>query len=312
MAIEAPIFMLHLWYHPIYTDGLDPEARFPRERYQLVRAGLEGLELVGGICWKQPTPIAIDDLRLAHDSHYVDEFLSGNLSEEKIRRIGLRPWIEVIVERTLILTNGTVSATRHVLEKGKGARAGNLGGGTHHAYFDFGSGYCIFNDLAIAARVAQRDFDVERVLILDLDVHQGDGTASIFEEDPSVRTVSFHCGKNFPFRKMRSDHDEIFEEGTEDAEFLLALENRLKKESETFEPDLILYQAGVDSLATDRLGHLAMTREGLRTRNELVFTHAEEQGIPLVVTMGGGYGIPIETSVAAHTDLFLQAAGYFR
>ncbi|MCL4111557.1 UNVERIFIED_CONTAM: hypothetical protein GTU68_056229 [Idotea baltica] len=304
--------MLNLWYHPIYTDGLDPGARFPRERYQLVRAGLEGIEDVGGICWNRPEAIAVEDLLLAHDSDYVDEFLAGTLSEEKIRRIGLRPWTEEIVERTLILTNGTVEATRHVLEKGGSARAGNLGGGTHHAYFDFGSGYCIFNDLAIAARIAQRDFGVGRVLILDLDVHQGDGTAAIFEEDPSVRTVSFHCGKNFPFRKMQSDHDEIFEEGTKDEEFLRALESRLRNETEIFKPDLILFQAGVDPLATDRLGHLEMTHEGLRKRNALVFSHGEEQGIPLVVTMGGGYGVPIETSVAAHTDLFLQAAGYLR
>ncbi len=298
--------MFKLWHHPIYTDGLSPEAHFPRERYRLAA---DVLQQNSEIVFETPSRIEPDDLLLAHDRDFRDAFLSGDLPEEKVRRIGLKPWSEEIVERTLILTNGTVSAARHVLEVGGSAKAGNLGGGTHHAYYDFGSGYCIFNDLAIAARVAQRDFGVETVLILDLDVHQGDGTAAIFANDPTVRTVSFHCRENFPFRKMKSDLDVEFSKGTGDAEYLSTLAAFLEREAALFRPDLILYQAGVDTLKTDRLGHLELTRDGLQTRNQLVFDFVESAQVPCVITMGGGYGVPIETSVDAFGDLFSQAAG---
>lgn len=295
--------MYPLWYSDIYTDGLDPESTFPRERYRDVQARLKGC---GRITFPVPTPLPVEDIKLAHDPSYVDAFLNGFLDARAVRRIGLRPWTEVIAERTLILTHGTVSATRHVLESG--GFAGNLGGGTHHAYYDFGSGYCIFNDLAISALIARRDYGIRRVLILDLDVHQGDGTAAIFENDPDIRTVSFHCGKNFPFRKMSSDLDVEFAPGAKDEEYLSTLESFLERDLPLFDPELILYQAGVDGLAADRLGHLSLTREGLQARNELVFSAARQRLLPLVVTMGGGYGEPLVKSVEAHADLFLQAA----
>ena len=295
--------MYHLWYSDIYTDGLDPESTFPRERYREVQARLMGCNQV---TFHVPTPLAVEDIKLAHDPSYVDAFLAGELDATAVRRIGLKPWTETIAERTLILTHGTVSATRHVLEKG--GFAGNLGGGTHHAYYDFGSGYCIFNDLAISALIARRDYGIRRVLILDLDVHQGDGTAAIFENDPDIRTVSFHCGKNFPFRKMSSDLDVEFDPGTGDEEYLRTLESFLERDLAIFDPELILYQAGVDGLEADRLGHLSLTREGLQSRNELVFSVARQRERPLVVTMGGGYGEPLTCSVEAHADLFLQAA----
>ncbi|MEM7699870.1 MAG: histone deacetylase [Verrucomicrobiota bacterium] len=297
--------MLPLWYHPIYTDGLDPEARFPRDRYRLVRKGLAGSG-AAEIDWRQPAPIRAELLEAVHDSTYINDFLRGTLDERAVRRIGLKPWTPEIVERTLILTNGTVEATRWVLAN-RGF-AGNTGGGTHHAYADFGSGYCIFNDLAVAVAVARSEFGLRRVLILDLDVHQGDGTAAIFENDPDTKTISLHCGANFPFRKMQSDVDVELEKGTEDGEYLSVLEQVWAGEVDSFEPELILFQAGVDTLQTDRLGHLSLTCEGLRQRNEAVFSRANARDIPLVVTMGGGYGEPIETSVAAHVDLFSQAA----
>ncbi|MEM0895670.1 MAG: histone deacetylase [Verrucomicrobiota bacterium] len=298
--------MMPLWYSPIYTDGLDPEARFPRLRYRIVREGLEAARVSGAICFHDPDPLPVEDLLLAHDSCYVEAFLSGKLDEAAMRRIGLRPWTENIVARTLKLTNGTVLATRHVLEHG--GVSGNVGGGTHHAYRDFGSGYCIFNDLAVAARIAQRDHGVTRVLVLDLDVHQGDGTAAIFENDPSVRTVSFHCGKNFPFRKMNSDLDVPFPPETGDERFLETLERILQSEAGNPRPDLILFQAGVDAHQNDSLGFLKLTHDGLRARNSLVFDFASALGVPVVVTMGGGYGEPIEHSTRAHIDVFHQAA----
>jgi len=300
--------MTPLWYSPIYTEGLDPRARFPRERYRLVRAGLEEARRAGLVEFREAKALPVEELTLAHDPGYVRAFLDGTLDERAVRRIGLRPWTEAIVERTLRLTHGTVQAMRHVLEVG--GISGNLAGGTHHAYADFGSGYCIFNDLALAARIAQRAYEaVERVLVLDLDVHQGDGTAAIFENDSTVRTVSLHCGKNFPFRKMRSDRDVPLEPGTGDEAYLATLRRALADDVERFQPDLVLYQAGVDGLAADRLGHLSLSREGLRRRNAMVFDSARDAGLPLVVTMGGGYADPIELSAAAHTDLFLQAIG---
>tara|TARA_R110002096_G_scaffold4501_28_gene21241 strand:+ start:2645 stop:3553 length:909 start_codon:yes stop_codon:yes gene_type:complete len=299
--------MLHLWHAPIYTDGIAPEARFPRERYARVRRGIEELGPSERVWFHEPEKLpCLDDLHLAHCPDYTSRFLTGSLGDKECKRIGLQPWTDAIVERTLILTNGTISATRKIAESG--GVAGNLGGGTHHAYFDFGSGYCIFNDLAISARIAQRDHGMKRVLILDLDVHQGDGTAAIFENDPTVRTVSFHCGDNFPFRKMRSDHDQVFAKNTGDDEYLETLHEFLESEFERFEPDILFYQAGVDGLITDRLGQLSLTRGGLQTRNQLVFQFAKDHHLPLLITMGGGYGEPLETSIAAHVDVFLQAA----
>lgn len=300
--------MTLLWYSPIYTWGIDPRARFPRERYRLVREGLEEAGRAGLIGFREPEGLAVEDLMLAHDPGYAQAFLAGSLDPQVVRRIGLQPWTGAMVSRTLILTGGTVHATRQVLSNG--GVSGNIGGGTHHAYRDFGSGYCIFNDLAVAARVAQRDHGVGRVLILDLDVHQGDGTAAIFEDDPSVRTVSFHCGKNFPFRKTTSDLDLSLAPGTGDEDYLNLLERCLEREMNAFQPEFVFFQAGVDGLATDRLGFLDLTRRGLQRRNQLVFDFARQHGLPLVITMGGGYGDPIETSVRAHLDLFLQAAGH--
>ncbi|MEO0415121.1 MAG: histone deacetylase [Verrucomicrobiota bacterium] len=294
--------MLPLWYSPIYTDGLHPDARFPRDRYRLVR---EGLENHPEIAFHEPDELPMEFFQLAHCPRYVERFFSQRLDEREVRRIGLKPWTDQIERRTRILTNGTVEATRHVLSNG--GFAANMGGGTHHAYYDFGSGYCIFNDLAISARMAQRDFGVDRVLILDLDVHQGDGTAAIFENDSTVRTVSFHCAENFPFRKMESDLDIALTKGTSDHEYLQALDHFLTREAI---PDLLLFQAGVDGLSTDRLGHLELSPEGMKHRNQVIFDFAAEHEIPTVTTMGGGYGEPISTSVAAHVTLFEQAAEF--
>ncbi|MEM1443575.1 MAG: histone deacetylase [Verrucomicrobiota bacterium] len=298
--------MLPIWYSPIYTDGLDPEARFPRERYRLVSEALGPLQEEGAIEFHEPDAMDPENLHLVHCHDYVERFLNGTLDDSVVRRIGLRPWTREIVERTLILTNGTIEATRWACSNG--GVAANLGGGTHHAYYDFGSGYCIFNDLAVSAKLAQRDLGIGPVAILDLDVHQGDGTAALFETDSTVTAVSFHCEKNFPFRKMRSDFDVALEEGVGDDAYLGKLEHFLESEMRSRDFDLLFFQAGVDGLKTDRLGHLALTREGMKQRNEIVFAFAANKGVPLVVTMGGGYGEPIETSVAAHADLFSGAA----
>lgn len=293
------------WYHPVYTEGLSPEARFPRDRYVKVRSELarRGVDRRAEL---RDSPLAErEDLLTVHDPDYVDRFLSGRLDEAMARRIGLRPWTARIQERTLRIIGGTVAATQAVLGEGYSV-AGNLAGGTHHAFADAGAGYCVFNDLAVAAAVARRDFGVRRVLVLDLDVHQGDGTAAIFEREPEVFTFSIHGERNFPFRKRRSDLDVALPDGTTDTTYLDALDTHLPKALEQARPELVLLQAGVDPLAEDALGRMALTRAGLAERNRRVLERT--RGLPRVVTMGGGYARPIERTVEALGDLFEAAA----
>lgn len=237
---------------------------------------------------------------------YVDRFFNHQLSEKEIRRIGLRPWKKEIVERTLRLTGGALQAMEQVLIWGR-TIAGNMAGGTHHAFREVGAGYCIFNDLAICAEQALVHAGVEKILILDLDVHQGDGTAKIFENDERVFTVSLHGKNNFPFRKQVSDWDLEFENDTEDGEYLETLEDVLAKLA-LMQFDLIFFQAGVDGLASDALGLLNLTREGLKKRNEKVFDWRDNLDLPMVIFMGGGYAQPIKDTVDAFTDLFMEAA----
>ena len=299
-----------LYYDPVYTDGLSPEARFPRQRYAGVRAALAERNVDARAPVIDSPLCAIDDLLLVHEARYVEAFLAGRLDERMARRIGLRPWTDRIVERTLKILGGTVAAT-HALLDGPLAFAGHLAGGTHHAFADAGAGYCVFNDLAVAARVAQRDHGVERVLIVDLDVHQGDGTASIFADDPDVFTFSLHCAENFPFRKQHSDVDIALPAGTGDTTYLEALQTVLPALADRHAPDVILYQAGVDPLDADHLGRFRVSREGLQQRNAMVYDLAASRDLPLLITMGGGYARPIERSVEALADVFEQAVERF-
>jgi acetoin utilization deacetylase AcuC-like enzyme len=243
----------------------------------------------------------------AHDEPYVDLFLAGKLEPATIRRIGLRPWTPAIVERTLRLVGGSLAALGHALSNS--SIAGNMAGGTHHAYRDCGSGYCIFNDVAICALAALKNPRIKKVLILDLDVHQGDGTAAILQEHPDIFTCSIHAEGNFPFRKQQSDLDVHLADETKDADYLACLDRTLEKiQAQNY--DCILYQAGVDPLEEDALGRLALTRNGLHQRNERIFQLHRQYNLPLVIFMGGGYAKPIERSVDAFEDLFTEASHY--
>ena len=293
-----------LWYHSIYTDGIHPKARFPRERYQRLLARLQGSERYDQMNIMTPQRVERSTLLLAHDAAYVDRFLSGTLEEKERKRIGLTPWTPAMVERTLYLMGGALEATEHALLYG--GITGNMAGGTHHAHRDFGSGYCVFNDLAMCALHALAHHDVRKVAILDLDVHQGDGTATILAEEPRVCTVSVHCQTNFPFRKSHSDHDLPLPANSDDETYLKTVEEALNICLD-FEPDLLLYQAGVDALDADALGKLNVSRAGLRARNQAVFEAARQQQLPTVVFMGGGYAKPIEKSLDAFYDLFTDA-----
>ena len=307
MQGEAKAFPL--WYHPLYTDGIHPEARFPRDRYVRLLNRLTANAPPGVIDVQTPNTIQREVLHLAHDATYVDRFLNGELDASEERRIGLRPWTPDMIERTMRLMGGAVEATEHAVQHG--GFAGNMAGGTHHAHRDFGSGYCVFNDLAVCALHAITTLGLERVAVLDLDVHQGDGTASIFADEPRVLTVSVHCATNFPFRKAVSDHDFVLEPGSGDDLYLEATQRSLER-CLGFEPDLLLFQAGVDGLEADALGKLSVSREGMRQRNALVFDAAAASSMPTVVFMGGGYAKPIDATLEAFEDLFLAAADAHR
>jgi acetoin utilization deacetylase AcuC-like enzyme len=281
-------------HHPI---PLPPGHKFPVAKYALLRA----LLAADGIYDFQPAPLAdADTIELAHDTAYVQAILNGTAGERVMRRIGF-PWSPELVRRTLASVGGTLAASRDAMERGFG---GNLAGGTHHAFRGEGSGFCVFNDLAVAILALRRDGLAGRAAVIDLDVHQGDGTAAIFAEDPAVLTLSMHGENNFPFRKQRSRIDVALADGTGDAEYLHQLQEVLP-EVTAFRPEVIFYQSGVDALAGDRLGRLALTLDGLKRRDRLVLevSHA----IPLVITLGGGYGDPIERTAEAHANTFRQA-----
>lgn len=294
-----------LYYHPLYSDGLDRTARFPVDRYRLLAQRLKKWDSSGQITVKEPRLATREEILLVHDELYVKNFLNGSLGEKEVRRIGLRPWKKEIIPRTLRLVGGALEGLDDVLTGIP--LAGNMAGGTHHAFRGEGSGYCIFNDLAVCAESALVRPGIERILILDLDVHQGDGTAEIFSGDKRVFTVSLHAENNFPFRKKKSDLDIGFENGTGDEEYLKVLDGVLDVlSSENF--DLVFFQAGVDGLESDALGLLTLSREGMRERNKKVFDWRRKIDRPLLVFMGGGYAKPIDDTVDAFCDLFVAAA----
>jgi acetoin utilization deacetylase AcuC-like enzyme len=223
-----------------------------------------------------------------------------------MRRIGF-PWSEGLVHRTLASTGGTLAATRVALDTGV---AGTVAGGTHHAFRNEGSGFCVFNDLAVAAEWARHNRGIHRIAIVDLDVHQGDGTAAIFQNDPGVFTLSLHGARNFPFRKQQSRMDVEFADQTPGSEYLPALRSALEHIWE-FQPELVFFQSGVDGLVTDRLGRLALTLADLAERDQTVLSGVRRREIPVVITMGGGYSDPLERTVEAHAQTFRIAADIF-
>ena len=299
---------MNIYYDTIYSSGLDPAANFPVERYIKTYQSLKERDHQSLIRWKTPRIASSEEIKLAHDETYVQRFLNDDLSKSEIRRIGLSPWKNEMIERTMRLMGGSLGALNSVLDGD--LFAANLGGGTHHAFRSEGSGYCIFNDLAICAEVALRRDVISRILILDLDVHQGDGTAEIFKDDQRVFTVSLHGKRNFPFKKATSDWDVEFEKGVDDDNYITSLDgvlNQLKRERF----DLIFFQAGVDALAMDHLGTLALSRSGMKIRNQKVIQWRRAMGCPIVLFMGGGYSRPIEHTVDAFCDLFIDFAKEF-
>jgi len=288
---------LPIVYHPDHVAPLPPGHRFPMAKFGrlydiLVRDGVAALDQFH--CAEPASP---DLLALAHDPAYVDAYLTGALDARAMRRIGF-PWDARLVQRTRLALAGTVLAAELALQHGL---ACSTAGGTHHAYYDFGSGYCIFNDLAVAARSLVRRGLVRRVLIVDLDVHQGDGTASILHGDPSVFTFSMHCEANFPFRKQASDLDVGLPVGTEDDAYLAALAAHLPDLLAQVRPDLVLYDAGVDPHKDDLLGKLALTDAGLYRRDQYVLATCLRSAAPVACVIGGGYSQDIDALAWRHS-----------
>jgi acetoin utilization deacetylase AcuC-like enzyme len=286
-----------------YVVALPPGHRFPMGKYARLRALLleRGLVRADELIPAEPAPL--EALVRAHDEGYVRAFLAGTLDERAMRKIGF-PWSEALVGRTLASAGGTLMAARAALEDGIAA---NLAGGTHHAARAEGSGYCVFNDLAVAACAMRAEGRARRVLVVDVDVHQGDGTAAIFAGEPDVFTLSVHGARNFPFRKQQSSLDVELPDGSTDEMYLMALAPALARSFDAATPDLVLVQAGVDALAEDRLGRLSLTHEGLRARDEQILRECHTRGVPVVLTLGGGYAQPIDASVEAHAGTYAVA-----
>jgi acetoin utilization deacetylase AcuC-like enzyme len=289
---------LKAFYSDHFVLPLPEGHKFPMAKYSGLRERILAEGIVRPDDLHEAPAAAWEDLRLVHDAGYVDAVAHGTLPREMQRRIGF-PWSPQMVERSRRSVGATIAATRVALDEGVAA---NLAGGTHHSFADRGEGFCVFNDVAVAARVLQRDGDGRRIAIVDLDVHQGNGTAAIFAGDDSVFTFSMHGEKNFPFRKEVSDLDVALADGTGDDEYLGLLRRHLDDVLNRHQPDFVFYLAGADPYEGDRLGRLTMTIAGLRERDELVFAECRARGLPVAVTMSGGYASDVDDIIAIHAN----------
>ncbi len=274
--------------------------RFPMYKYRMLRETLLSTSTLSAHMLHASPTIDPAHVKLAHDAQYVDAFLAGELSHQEMKRIGL-PWSTALVNRVMSAMSGTLLAARSALATG--GISGNLAGGTHHAFRDAGEGFCVFNDLAIAIEVLREEGLISRATVIDLDVHQGNGTAAIFEHDQDVYTLSLHAERNYPFEKLSGTRDRALEDGITDDTFLDVLREELDA-ALAHGPDIVLYQAGVDALREDRLGRLSLTHEGLEARDELVLLACERRHIPVVLTLGGGYADPITPTIQAHVNTY--------
>ena len=299
---------MKLFYSDVFELPLPPKHRFPMAKYRLLRERVEasGKFPAADI---QPAPEATDlELETVHDSDYVRRVATGELTDLEIRRIGF-PWSEKMVIRSRRSTGASIAAANAAMDSGV---AVNLAGGTHHAFPESGQGYCVFNDVAVAAKVCQQQNLVQNVLFIDCDVHQGNGTAAVAKNDATLFAFSMHCNKNFPFRKTAGDLDIGVDEGTEDEEYLDLLNKGLDQVFNHFQPDLVFYVSGADPYEGDRLGHLRLTKAGLRKRDELVLNRCLQDDLPVAISMAGGYAPKIDDIVDIHFQTIATAQDIFR
>ncbi len=299
--------MLKIAWNPIYNHPVPDGHRFPMEKYELLPEQL----LYEGTIEKSnlfdPIPASYEDILAVHTPGYWDKLRMCKLTHREQLTSGFIV-DDKLVEREIKIAGGTIQAAQYAFNHGI---AMNVAGGTHHAYADRAEGFCLLNDLALAARWIQKTEMAEKVLILDLDVHQGNGTACIFQDDDSVFTLSFHGKNNYPLRKEASDLDIAFEDATNDIEYLETLDNHLSDVLKEFKPEFVLYQCGVDPLETDKLGKLSLTIDGIRERDEIVLKTCKTNRLPIVCTMGGGYSEDINVILEAHANTFRLAQEIF-
>ncbi len=295
--------MLKVAWNPCFSHPLPEGHRFPMEKYALLVEQLLYDGTLTNANFFDPSPVSTETLKAVHSKEYVENLLSQNLSKKEIRAMGF-PLSPALVEREFRITGGTVQAVDFAMKYGV---AGNIAGGTHHAFRDRGEGFCLFNDIAVAAHYAMDTHKMKRILVIDLDVHQGNGTASIFQSDPRVFTCSMHGGKNYPLHKENSDLDIPLNDGTGDDEYIQILNQALPKLIADQNPELIFYLCGVDVLASDKLGRLGLSVKGCKERDQIVFKTAQANQIPIVFSMGGGYSDKISVIVEAHANTYRLA-----
>ncbi|WP_292943351.1 histone deacetylase [Olleya sp. UBA1516] len=296
--------MLKIAYHPIYCHPLPEGHRFPMLKYELLPEQL----IHEGTCTEanffEPNRMLNEAPILAvHDPEYFYDLLNITLDPRAARKIGF-PLSEVLIEREIVIADGTIKASEYAIKYGI---AMNIAGGTHHAYSNRGEAFCMLNDQAIGARFLQKKGLAKRILIVDLDVHQGNGTAEIFKDDPSVFTFSIHGKHNYPFKKEQSDLDIALENNVGDTEYLSILKDTLPKLITNFQPDFVYYLCGVDVIATDKLGKLGLSVTGCKTRDQFVLETCKTNNLPIMCSMGGGYSPDIKTIVDAHANTFRLA-----
>ena len=299
--------MLKIAFDPIYRHQLKIGHRFPMEKYELLPEYLLRMNICNRNNFFSPLPIEKKLLLSTHDEGYYNNLINLSLSKLDARHIGF-PLSEALIKREHVIAQGTIQNTHYAQLHGISM---NIAGGTHHAFRDRPGAFCMLNDQAIASNYLINNNLAKRVMIVDLDVHQGDGTASIFEHQDSVFTISFHGQKNYPFKKQNSDFDLTFDDNTKDEAYLNALKNHLPRLVDLFEPDFIFYLAGVDVLKTDKLGRLALSMEGCKARDRFVLTLCRDQNIPVQVSMGGGYSVQLNDIIDAHSNTFELAQELF-
>tara|TARA_A100001015_G_scaffold174110_1_gene193565 strand:- start:3392 stop:4294 length:903 start_codon:yes stop_codon:yes gene_type:complete len=299
--------MLKIAFNNNYIYPLEENHRFPMIKYELIPEQLIRENTCINENFFSPGKIDSKIVLKTHQKEYFNRFTSLKLSKKEIREIGF-PLSQELVDRELQIAQGTVSGVNYSLKNGISM---NIAGGTHHAFYDRGEAFCMLNDQAIAANYIIQEGLFKKILIIDLDVHQGNGTASLFNSNPNVYTLSFHGKKNYPFRKEKSDLDIEFDDNTNDKEYLKVLKETIPKVIDQFEPEFIFYLSGVDVLQNDKLGRLSLTLNGCKERDKFILQTCKVNSIPLQVSMGGGYSIVLKNIIEAHSNTFRLAQEIF-
>ena len=295
--------MLKIAFNKNYIHPLDENHRFPMIKYELIPEQLIRENTCSTDNFFEPGIISDELVLHTHEDQYFQRFKNIKLSKKEIREIGF-PLTKGLVERELTIAQGTIECTKYSIEHGISM---NIAGGTHHAFYDRGEAFCMLNDQAIAANYLIKKKLAERIMIIDLDVHQGNGTASIFKSNPEIFTISFHGKKNYPFRKEKSDVDIEFEDNTDDELYLKKLKKHIPSLIENFKPDFVFYLSGVDVLNNDKLGRLALSIDGCKERDKFILELCKANSIPIQVSMGGGYSELLRNIIEAHSNTFRLA-----